>query len=101
MSTQSLLLITIGPVQEFIAAARRSRDLWFGSWLLSELSKAAAINSCTGPIVISSSDWVLIGAQAPRRGNLCRAYQSLRAGNYVRTAEIFRSLHVHRGGRAA
>lgn len=37
-----LLRIHIGPVQEFIAAARRSRDLWFGSWLLSELSKAAA-----------------------------------------------------------
>src|SRR5215510_8856706 len=34
--------IAIGPVQEFIASARRSRDLWFGSWLLSELSKAAA-----------------------------------------------------------
>lgn len=38
----NLLTISIGPVQEFIAAARRSRDLWFGSWLLSELSKAAA-----------------------------------------------------------
>lgn len=37
-----LLLINIGPVQEFIAAARRSRDFWYGSWLLSELSKAAA-----------------------------------------------------------
>ncbi len=37
-----LLLISIGPVQEFIASARRSRDLWFGSWLLSELSKTAA-----------------------------------------------------------
>ncbi|MCA0352076.1 MAG: type III-B CRISPR-associated protein Cas10/Cmr2 [Chloroflexi bacterium] len=37
-----LLLITIGPVQDFIASARRTRDLWFGSWLLSELSKAAA-----------------------------------------------------------
>ena len=37
-----LLTISIGPVQEFIASARRSRDLWFGSWLLSELSKAAA-----------------------------------------------------------
>lgn len=34
--------IAIGPVQDFIASARRSRDLWFGSWLLSELSKAAA-----------------------------------------------------------
>lgn len=38
-----LISIAIGPVQEFIATARRSRDLWFGSWLLSELSKAAAI----------------------------------------------------------
>lgn len=37
-----LMAIGIGPVQEFIASARRSRDLWFGSWLLSELSKAAA-----------------------------------------------------------
>jgi len=39
---QYLLHIHIGPVQDFIASARRSRDLWFGSWLLSELSKAAA-----------------------------------------------------------
>lgn len=37
-----LLLIAIGPVQDFIASARRTRDLWFGSWLLSELAKAAA-----------------------------------------------------------
>jgi CRISPR-associated protein Cmr2 len=37
-----LMIISLGPVQEFIASARRSRDLWFGSWLLSELSKAAA-----------------------------------------------------------
>ncbi|NCC31009.1 MAG: hypothetical protein EOM24_03175, partial [Chloroflexia bacterium] len=40
---QYLFLASIGPVQEFIASARRSRDLWFGSWLLSELSKAAAL----------------------------------------------------------
>jgi CRISPR-associated protein Cmr2 len=37
-----LLTLSIGPVQDFIATARRSRDLWFGSWLLSELSKTAA-----------------------------------------------------------
>jgi CRISPR-associated protein Cmr2 len=37
-----LFVLTVGPVQEFIASARRSRDLWFGSWLLSELAKAAA-----------------------------------------------------------
>lgn len=40
--TQHLLLITLGPVQEFIAQARRTRDLWFGSHLLSELARAAA-----------------------------------------------------------
>jgi len=40
---EQLFLVSIGPVQEFIAAARRSRDLWFGSWLLSELAKAAAL----------------------------------------------------------
>ena len=37
-----LLLLALGPVQSFISAARRSRDLWSGSWLLSEISKAAA-----------------------------------------------------------
>ncbi len=41
MSTH-LLHIHIGPMQVFIASARRTRDLWFGSWLMSELSKAAA-----------------------------------------------------------
>lgn len=40
MST--LLLISVGPVQEFIASARKLRDLWFGSYLLSELSKTVA-----------------------------------------------------------
>ena len=34
-----VLIVTLGPIQDFIAAARRTRDLWFGSWLLSELSK--------------------------------------------------------------
>lgn len=38
-----LIFIHIGPVQEFIAAARKTRDLWFGSWMLSELAKAAAL----------------------------------------------------------
>lgn len=37
-----LLALSIGPVQEWIAAARRTRDLWFGSLVLSEISKAAA-----------------------------------------------------------
>jgi CRISPR-associated protein Cmr2 len=40
--TSHLLALSVGPVQDFIAAARRTRDLWFGSFLLSEISKAAA-----------------------------------------------------------
>lgn len=37
-----LIQISIGPVQDFIASARKLRDLWFGSDLLSELSKTIA-----------------------------------------------------------
>lgn len=37
----SVLLFQIGPVQDFIAASRRGRDLWFSSWLLSDLARAA------------------------------------------------------------
>ena len=40
--SEYLLLIAMGPVQENIAAARRSRDLAYGSHLLSELSRRAA-----------------------------------------------------------
>ncbi|XSG75995.1 type III-B CRISPR-associated protein Cas10/Cmr2 [Herpetosiphon llansteffanensis] len=39
---RSLLLIALGPVQEFIEQARRTRDVWFGSWVLSHLSKKVA-----------------------------------------------------------
>lgn len=40
--TTHLLIVTLGPVQDFIAQARRTRDLWYGSHLLSELGRAAA-----------------------------------------------------------
>lgn len=39
---QYVVILSIGPVQSMIASARRSRDLWSGSWLLSELAKAGA-----------------------------------------------------------
>ncbi len=42
MNEKYLISVAIGPVQDFIASSRRSRDLWFGSWLLSEISRAAA-----------------------------------------------------------
>ena len=42
MSNTYLVSLSIGPVQDFIAAALRTRDLWFGSYMLSEVSKAVA-----------------------------------------------------------
>lgn len=35
------LSFTIGPVQAFVAQARRTRDFWSGSWLLSYLAESA------------------------------------------------------------
>lgn len=45
--TEHLLIISIGPVQDFIAAARKCQDLWFGSFLLSELSATIAQSLAT------------------------------------------------------
>jgi len=42
MTAPYLMVLSIGPVQDFISAARRTRDLWFGSHLLSELARTAA-----------------------------------------------------------
>lgn len=43
MMPRYLLTLSLGPVQSMIGAARRTRDLWCGSWLLSEVSRAAAL----------------------------------------------------------
>jgi len=50
----ALLVFSIGPVQEFISAARRTQDLWMGSWLLSYISWAAmrSLAETYGPDVI-------------------------------------------------
>lgn len=48
-SEKHFYVCAIGPVQDFIATARTSQDLWFGSWMLSELSKAAARSIFTEP----------------------------------------------------
>lgn len=72
-----LFLVSIGPVQTFIASARRTRDLWFGSWLLSELSKAAAHE-----IVLSSSGNNLIFPAPPRQ----QLQELLKAGSKLNVA---------------
>ncbi len=52
-----LLAISVGPVQEFIVAARRTRDLWFGSYLLSEISRevAKAVENQGGCLIFPAS----------------------------------------------
>jgi len=47
--------LSIGPVQTFISAARRTRDLWAGSALLSALAAAAARALLANPDAKSSS----------------------------------------------
>jgi hypothetical protein len=39
--TDHLLIWTLGPVQQFIEAARKSQDLWVGSFLFSSLMEEA------------------------------------------------------------
>lgn len=38
---QYMLMFSLGPVQTFIAQARKTRDLWLGSFLLSMMMEAA------------------------------------------------------------
>lgn len=87
-----MLRMQIGPVQDFIAAARTSRDLWSGSYLLSRLMAAALhfleqeegveiIFPCTQELSIcrwwssntTESAWVE-GAEAPCLSNKLVAY---------------------------
>lgn len=58
MSTYSLIAISIGPVQPFIAAARKTRDFWAGSSLLSEIAResAKAIQSTGGELIFPAPD---------------------------------------------
>lgn len=40
---KAFLIFTAGPVQGFVGQARRTRDLWAGSWLLSYLAESALV----------------------------------------------------------
>ena len=56
---QFLLLLALGPVQEFIVAGRRCRDLQFGSKLLSHLAAKAAceLKECGAQLVFPPPDF--------------------------------------------
>lgn len=66
--SRHVIIVAIGPVQDFIAQARRTRDLWFGSHLLSEVSKAtAAALAGTGATLVFPAP-ASIGELAPTDG---------------------------------
>lgn len=65
-----LLAISVGPVQEFIAAARRTRDLWFGSYLLSQISRAVAMSVETHGQLIFPADLSRHGDQSEEDSNI-------------------------------
>ena len=58
-----VLTISLGPVQGFIATARKTRDLWGGSYILSSLSKAAA----KALVEESSVEVIFPGLDSPSR----------------------------------
>lgn len=60
---QNLILFTIGPVQRFIVQARKTEDLWLGSYILSYLN-ATAIDKIYGEDGIELI-FPSIGNQAP------------------------------------
>jgi hypothetical protein len=66
-----LLAFHLGPVQDFIAIARRTQDWWMGSWLLSHLTRKAIEMSVTESSAVklyaSSRAWACISA-CHRRG---------------------------------
>ena len=50
-----LMSIAVGPVQGFIEAARKTRDLYAGSWILSEVAKAVAAKLAGGTLIFPAA----------------------------------------------
>jgi CRISPR-associated protein Cmr2 len=72
-----LFLVHIGPIQAFIASSRRTRDLYYGSGLLSEISKLVAA-TIVGLYTITSLIF-----PAPEDGNELKAGSMLDVANKV------------------
>ena len=90
MADSQYFHFTLGPVQGFVAQARRTRDFWAGSFLLSWLSGVAmaAVRHQQGTIQFPVPpadylDWI-VGAdkckgQAPRQGGIPNRFKSVRS----------------------
>lgn len=64
--SQFLFLFTVGPVQSFIAQARKSQDLYSGSFLLSHLSDIAIYKLKT---LVSSCDLIFPNKEIASKPN--------------------------------
>ncbi|WP_338872948.1 type III-B CRISPR-associated protein Cas10/Cmr2 [Myxococcus stipitatus] len=72
MATQShVLVLKVGPVQGFIIQSRRTRDLWFGSHLLSQVSRAMALclKASGAELIFPHPEQLEAPTTAPERGD--------------------------------
>lgn len=74
---------TLGPVQGFVAQARRTRDFWAGSFILSWLSAIAmrAVQKQGGTIVFPKPDTGFMkaltnGGKGPKQGNIPNRFKA-------------------------
>lgn len=106
MSDQSFHF-TLGPVQGFVAQARRTRDFWAGSFLLSWLAGAAmlAVKQQGGKIDFPAPDedylkWLTgehQGPHGPRQGCIPNRFKAIRC----KVPESFNPLAVEQAVRSA
>ncbi|HHX87877.1 MAG TPA: type III-B CRISPR-associated protein Cas10/Cmr2, partial [Firmicutes bacterium] len=64
MSKKEILNFSIGPVQGFIARARKTRDFWVGSFLLSYLAGQAMV------VILEKDGSLILPAVAESKGNI-------------------------------
>ena len=90
-----LVALSLGPVQSLIGAARRTRDLWCGSWLLSEAARAAAWEldrQQSGCLIFPNPDQPSELAPQDRPGGQANISNVLRAEVEMADAEAVRTL---------
>ena len=83
MTAKHFFHFTIGPVQNFVAQARRTRDFWAGSFILSWLSAVAmhAVQAQKGKIIFPRPDTGFMkalesGGKGPQQGNVPNRFKA-------------------------
>lgn len=99
---QSTFHFTIGPVQGFVAQARRTRDFWAGSFILSWLAAVAmkAVEKQGGSIIFPVPDnnylaWLegIGNNQPPRQGSIPNRFKAQVPANFD-SLRIVESVHA-------